>query len=155
LYATSHEQIAKNWNGLSKLLVLPENADIASMLSGFKKSIKFKFAQPEILLSPSVDAPPPPQKISFPSGAYSEQLQLCNGMMDVESRKREVAVVKKEYAPKKKVKTTATTTASISTAEDNHDDDEEEEYEEEEFPEIEEMETDSQEELASHLERAI
>ena len=122
------------------------------MLSGFKRSIKFKFAQPELLLSPSADAPPPPQKISFPSGAYGEQLQLCNGMMDVESRKREVAVVKKEYTPQKKVK--ASTTASISTAEGNHDDEEEEE-EEEEFPEVEEMETDSQEELANHLDRVI
>jgi hypothetical protein len=121
------------------------------MLSGFKRSIKFKFAQPELLLSPSADAPPPPQKISFPSGAYGEQLQLCNGMMDVESRKREVAVVKKEYTPQKKVKTS--TTASISTAEGNHDDQEEEDvFElEEEFPEIEEMETDSQESLTTRL----
>ena len=109
-------------------------------MSGLKKSIKFRFSQPEFLLSPTAnDQLNTPQQISFPSGAYVEQLNLCNGMLDVESRKREVAVVVELFKPKKKAKTgtTASATASISTAEDNHDDESEEEEEEDEFPEME------------------
>ena len=47
--------------------------------------------------------------------SYTEQIQLCNGMMDVESRKRELADVKKEYTPIKKAKTNASASASTAS----------------------------------------
>ena len=144
----SHEQVAKYWSGLGNLLLLPENADLAGLLTSCKKALRFKLTTPEILLSPTADVSPPPEKIKFPKSNYTEHLQICNGMMDVPSRKREVVVVAKEYGAVKKARTGE---ASAQGDEEEEDDWEEDDWEEDEFPEVEEMDTESHESLTTQF----
>jgi hypothetical protein len=75
---------------------------LASFLSGCKKTISFKFAQPVVECAPyaapeGVD--PPVERIVFPAAAYTEHLQFCNSMMDVPTRQAQVEEATKEYGP--------------------------------------------------------